>query len=76
MRRARPGRARAGASTLAEACGEASIAEGGVALGRFVNAGVCWLAGAVGAGLVFAGASGLCVMANLLRLAPWNRIAA
>lgn len=34
------------------------------------------LSGAIGAGLLFAGVSGFCGMANLLALAPWNRRAA
>ncbi|MBK7545710.1 MAG: DUF2892 domain-containing protein [Elusimicrobia bacterium] len=32
-----------------------------------------WLAVAVGAGLVFAGASGYCGLARVLGFLPWNR---
>ncbi|NQV09668.1 MAG: rhodanese-like domain-containing protein [Cyanobacteria bacterium] len=35
-----------------------------------------WLAGFVGAGLVFAGVSGFCGMARLLAAMPWNRVTA
>ncbi len=44
-----------------------------VALGAFVHP--LWLvgAGAMGAGLLFAGATGICAMASLLGRAPWNR---
>lgn len=57
-----------------------------IAAGSLVLAGVLggalaapWLyglAGFVGAGLVFAGASGTCGMASLLRRMPWNRASA
>lgn len=47
----------------------------GVGLGAVVNPGFHALAGFVGAGLVFAGATGTCAMARLLALAPWNRAA-
>lgn len=47
----------------------------GVGLGAVVNPGFYALAGFVGAGLVFAGATGTCAMARLLALAPWNRAA-
>ena len=45
----------------------------GVTLGAFVHP--AWLAASavIGAGLVFAGASGWCGMARLLGLMPWNR---
>lgn len=45
----------------------------GVVLGAFVLPGFYVLAGLVGAGLVFSGATGTCGMARLLALAPWNR---
>lgn len=45
----------------------------GVALGALVHPGFYALSGFVGAGLVFAGVSGTCTMARLLKLAPWNR---
>jgi rhodanese-related sulfurtransferase len=45
----------------------------GVLLGAFVAPGFYVLAGFVGAGLVFAGVSGTCAMASLLRRMPWNR---
>lgn len=48
----------------------------GVLLGHFVAPGFFGLSAFVGAGLVFAGATGWCGMANLLRLMPWNRRAA
>ena len=46
----------------------------GVALGAVVHPGWLGLSGFVGAGLVFAGASGWCGMAKLLALMPWNRV--
>ena len=45
----------------------------GVLLGLFVAPGFLGLSGFVGAGLMFAGATGWCGMANLLRVMPWNR---
>ncbi|MBB3017459.1 rhodanese-related sulfurtransferase [Microvirga lupini] len=48
----------------------------GVLLGTLVHPGFYALAGFVGAGLVFAGISGTCGMARVLKLAPWNRRAA
>jgi rhodanese-related sulfurtransferase len=48
----------------------------GAALGALVNPGFYALSAFVGAGLVFAGVSGTCVMARILALAPWNRHAA
>lgn len=45
----------------------------GVLLGTFAAPGWYALAGFVGAGLTFAGATGWCGMARLLMLAPWNR---
>lgn len=48
----------------------------GVILGFLVAPGFYALAGFVGAGLLFAGASGFCGMARLLALMPWNRRAA
>lgn len=45
----------------------------GVLLGLLVTPGFLGLAAFVGAGLVFAGVTGWCGMANLLRLMPWNR---
>lgn len=48
----------------------------GVLLGLFVTPGFFGLAAFVGAGLVLAGTTGWCGMANLLRLMPWNRRAA
>jgi rhodanese-related sulfurtransferase len=46
----------------------------GVILSRTVAPGWIWLAGFVGAGLVFAGISGFCGMARLLSAMPWNRV--
>ncbi|TFG89188.1 MAG: DUF2892 domain-containing protein [Hyphomicrobiales bacterium] len=48
----------------------------GVLLGAFVAPAFYGLAGFVGAGLVFGGASGWCGMAKLLAVMPWNRHAA
>jgi rhodanese-related sulfurtransferase len=48
----------------------------GVLLGLFVAPGFFGLSAFVGAGLMFAGATGWCGMANLLRIMPWNRRAA
>lgn len=48
----------------------------GVLLGLFVAPAFFGLAAFVGAGLIFAGVSGWCGMAQLLRAMPWNRRAA
>jgi hypothetical protein len=48
----------------------------GVLLGAFVSPAFYGLAGLVGAGFVFGGASGWCGMAKLLEVMPWNRHAA
>lgn len=48
----------------------------GVLLGWLVSPAWFGLATLVGAGLVFAGTTGWCGMANLLALMPWNRRAA
>lgn len=45
----------------------------GVALGAVVHPAFYALSAFVGAGLVFAGVSGFCGMANLLMLMPWNK---
>ncbi len=45
----------------------------GVILGLMVSPWFLGVAGFVGAGLTFAGATGFCGMARLLALAPWNR---
>jgi len=45
----------------------------GAVLGATVSPWFHALSGFVGAGLVFAGASGFCGMARLLMLMPWNR---
>nr|WP_047169191.1 rhodanese-like domain-containing protein [Sphingomonas sp. Y57] len=45
----------------------------GLLLGLFVAPGFFGLSAFIGAGLMFAGATGWCGMANLLRLMPWNR---
>lgn len=47
----------------------------GVALGMLVSPWFYVLSGFVGAGLVFAGATGFCGMARLLMRMPWNRAA-
>jgi rhodanese-related sulfurtransferase len=46
----------------------------GVALGAMVTPLFYGLSALVGAGLLFAGISGFCGMANLLALMPWNRV--
>jgi len=48
----------------------------GVVLAMLVSPWFILLSGFVGAGLVFAGATGTCAMARLLVLLPWNRPAA
>jgi rhodanese-related sulfurtransferase len=53
-----------------------ALAATGFVLGLQVDPAFHWLSGFVGAGLVFAGLTGLCPMATLLALAPWNRQAA
>jgi rhodanese-related sulfurtransferase len=45
----------------------------GVLLGVLVSPWLYLLAGFVGAGLVFAGTTGTCGLARLLRVMPWNR---
>lgn len=45
----------------------------GVLLGLFVSHGFFGLSAFVGVGLIFAGVTGWCGMANLLRVMPWNR---
>ncbi len=45
---------------------------GGVLLGHFVSVNFYILAGAIGAGLIFAGITDWCGMAMLLARAPWN----
>lgn len=44
-----------------------------VLLARFVNFNFIWLAGFVGAGLVFAGVTDFCGMGLLLAKMPWNK---
>ncbi len=46
----------------------------GVLLSHFVNPSFIWLAGFVGAGLAFAGATGFCGMAEILARMPWNKL--
>jgi rhodanese-related sulfurtransferase len=48
----------------------------GVVLGALVAPAFFALAGFVGAGLVFAGVTGTCGLATLLRMMPWNRATA
>jgi rhodanese-related sulfurtransferase len=48
----------------------------GVVLGALVAPAFHALSGFVGAGLVFAGVTGTCGLARVLRLMPWNRTAA
>lgn len=56
---------------------QVQITAGGLAftgfiLGLVVHPGFYALSGAVGAGLTFAGLTGTCAMARLLKLMPWN----
>ena len=53
-----------------------SLVLAGVGAGLLVHPAFLGLSGFVGAGLLFAGASGWCGMARLLALMPWNRVAA
>ncbi len=46
----------------------------GVLIGTWVNPAGYGLSAFVGAGLIFAGVSGTCLLANLLEFLPWNRI--
>jgi rhodanese-related sulfurtransferase len=46
----------------------------GLALGIYVSPLWYGLAGFIGAGLVFSGASGSCAMAHVISLMPWNRV--
>jgi len=52
-----------------------SLVIAGTALGLFAHPAFYALAAFVGAGLVFSGVSGSCMMARLLAFAPWNRLA-
>ena len=45
----------------------------GVVLGALVTPWLFLLSGFVGAGLIFAGVTGTCGLANVLRNMPWNR---
>lgn len=56
--------------------GAGSLVVAGAALGALVHPGFHALSAFVGAGLIFAGATGFCGMAKLLARAPWNRAAA
>jgi rhodanese-related sulfurtransferase len=53
--------------------GAGSLVLVGILLGAFVNPLFYAMSGFVGAGLLFAGITGFCGMANLLSLMPWNR---
>ncbi len=46
----------------------------GVLLGALVSPWLYALSGFVGAGLVFAGVTGTCGLASLLRMMPWNHV--
>ncbi len=48
----------------------------GVLLSMFVSPSFIWLSAFIGAGLVFSGVSGSCMMAQVLGQMPWNRRAA
>jgi len=45
----------------------------GVLLAYFVNPAWIWLSGFAGAGLIFAGLSGICLMRSLIACMPWNQ---
>jgi hypothetical protein len=45
----------------------------GVLLSHFVNPRWIWLSGFAGAGLIFAGATGICLMRSLIARMPWNQ---
>ncbi len=45
----------------------------GVLLGHFVNPAWIFLSGFVGAGLIFAGSTGICPMLSLIARMPWNQ---
>lgn len=47
----------------------------GALIGTFIHPAGYALSGLIGAGLIFAGASGWCGMANVLAAMPWNRTA-
>ena len=51
--------------------GEAFMLRGG--LGSLLWGPLLWLAGFVGAGLIFAGVTGFCGLGMLLKRLPWNR---
>jgi rhodanese-related sulfurtransferase len=51
-----------------------SLVVTGTLLGAFVAPGFLFLSGFVGAGLLFAGVSGTCMMANILAKLPYNQI--
>ena len=53
-----------------------SLALLGTVLGFAINPAFYGLSAAVGAGLMFSGISGTCAMASMLKILPWNRIAA
>ncbi len=48
----------------------------GVLLSAFVSPSFIWLSAFIGAGLVFSGVSGSCMMAQMLGQMPWNKRAA
>ncbi len=50
-----------------------SLVLGGALLAHFVHPGFIWLAGFVGAGLIFAGITNWCGMGLLLAKLPWNQ---
>jgi hypothetical protein len=47
----------------------------GALIGTFVHPAGYALSGFIGAGLIFAGVSGWCGMANVLAAMPWNKAA-
>lgn len=51
-----------------------SLVLAGAALGAFVHPGFYAISAAVGAGLIFAGATGFCGMAAVLAYLPYNRV--
>jgi len=53
---------------------QVQIVAGTLALIGGVVPGGRWVAAIVGAGLIFAGVSGICMMANVLGHMPWNKL--
>jgi rhodanese-related sulfurtransferase len=50
-----------------------TIVLSGVLLSRLVDPRWIWLSGFAGAGLIFAGSTGICVLRSLIAVMPWNQ---